>query len=725
MAEGEGAEPFNPQVQPTQDPNYAFWSRPSRPPMPDVSKETLFKGLGSALDQAASGADTFIKRGIIQPQVEQEAGAVRDQFVNSLNTARTQLAQNTTGTKQPSLTDESESSTTGLNIPGAVSQIGRNAQTLQGALDSGHISETYYYGQLNSLAKSLRAQYPGYRDYIDQELARVTGVHPANTYIRSLIGDINRQNAEKTSSQDKTMAALRSANEKGMPHANELMSAYSRGLVSEDYVNSAINKSFAFEYNLKYDDAQHKMAQNTREDDNRFYVDRSSKVADQMISTANEFQFTLAGHNPGTLLEMSQRKAGGEQFGDEDWQNLGQSELTLRTTMENQLYKYLATDAGDGMSYGDHMGMKPAEQAEWVKNKLAPIDANISAIKDKELGLLGAHAALNKAIIEDGKNKLLSDPDNAKLASAMDLIKTTGGENMMPMLSDQIVKNGTLGRVAGWLDEKQIKSVAQPDAARGQFTTLQGDITDGKNKKINEPKAYEGLLTNIKALNDPGVSTDAKAKLAHYYFDPKNFNLMPQFKEDTVDAQGNRIDGKYKAYTLLFNEATSKSMWSLSKKASDPNLWQNYENSARENAFRLFGDKIATLSDLQNDPIMTNAHFKYDSDRGLTLIDVNGQPMRGSVVARDAVSKINLMLNSLRAVEKPTGGDVDAFLLSSMQRLGLDPSKMEGLPARLAQAIIAAKPPKAPTESEALGSPYDPYGTKSKNKDTDRIQPGR
>ena len=721
MAQGEGGDVFNPQVQPTQDPNFAFWARPAQRQQPNISGETLFKGLGSAFDEGVRGADDFVKRGIIQPQVEQEAGEVRDQFVNSLTTAQAKIPLNTDA--KPSLSDAETPDKT--NIPGVVSRVGQQAQTLQGALDSGHISETYYYGQLNSLAKSLRAQYPGYRDYIDQELGRVTGVHPANQYIRSMIGDMNRQQTERKTEAEKTEAFIREGIREHVPNMDAMSDAFRAGKVTASQVEQYYTQQTAWKWNAEKAKAEHEQSTYTREDDNRFQTDQAGSFASNIVNNAVNLPLTLNGHTPGSFLELAQRQAGGkDQFSDEDWTGLAQSQLTLKNTLDGQLRKYLDSDSGNGLSFGARMGLDGTKKEEWIKSQLQPIENNIQAATNKDLGYIAGNAAMTKAMLADEEHKLVSKPDNFKMIAALDTIKKYGGENAMPLISDQLNKNGVLGRIAGWLDTKQVGAMAQPDSSKGVWNTLFGDTQDGKTKHVDDERGYAGLLTNVQHLNDPKVSIQTKVNLAHYYYDPQNSGLMPMYKEDTVDAKGNVVQGKYKAYTMLFNDSTSKAMHKLSKDSGDPNIWSNYESSAKENAFTLFGDKLATLQDIQSDPLMTNAHFKYDSERGLTMIDTDGKPMKGSVQARDAVAKVNLMLNSLRSVEKAAGGDTDAFLLDSIQKLGVDPSKMEGIPARIAQAIANSRGPKTPTESEALGSAYDPYNTKDKNKQQDRVQPG-
>src|ERR1700721_744825 len=714
---------FNPAPPPTQDPNFSFLSRPIQEPRPNVSGETLLAGTGKAVGEAVGAANQFVEKGLIQPQVEKEAGDIRDSFVDALNTARASMASPSSAADHPmSLIGGAGP----YNVPTAVGNLSHTAETLQGALDSGKISETYYYGQLNSLAKNLRAQYPGYRDYVDQELARVTGVHPANTYIRSLITDLNRMGEQKTSQIDKDLALGRDGIKEGIPHMADMMDGLKSGKVSSSEFNHYYNDSMAFKYKSAADDAAHKSQTNTREDDARYYTTKNNGVADWLVSNAMQMPFTLAGHTPGSVQELAERQGRGEKFEDADWTTLGQNYNVLKTRSELELRKFLSTDAGEGITNADPMAMSPTEQEDWIKSKLGPIDSTLKSINDKDLGLMNGHAMLNKAIMTDiQNNKFISDPDNARVSATLDWIHKVAPE-MVPLLTEQFVVNMNSG-VGGWLDVKQFNAAATPGAPKGFFHTLFGDITEGQQKKIQDADAYRKLLTGLSDLTNPGVPNEVKSNYAHYFFDGNTHQLMTGgvFKEDTVDRFGNKVEGKYKAYSGLFNAATANSMWKLQKDVNDPNLWQKYENSARENGFVLFRDKMKDLTDLQNNPTVQGIHFAYHTDKDgskLQLIGADGKPIErlapgdvtakhGNLTLQDSVDKINIMLKSLREVARPAHADIDGFLVDSLSRMGFDPTKTTGIPSQIMRAILASRSGPGPKDmKEALHGEFDPSG---------------
>jgi LAS superfamily LD-carboxypeptidase LdcB len=70
--------------------------------------------------------------------------------------------------------------------PEGLNQANEEIDRLTQAYQNGTLRESYYYAQLNSLVRSVKSRYPGYEDEIDQSIASITGVDPANAYISQL-----------------------------------------------------------------------------------------------------------------------------------------------------------------------------------------------------------------------------------------------------------------------------------------------------------------------------------------------------------------------------------------------------------------------------------------------------------------------------------------------------------------------------------------------------------
>src|SRR5688572_23739107 len=261
---------FNPNVPDSRDPNYLSYSRPISSPESNrtaeyegnVAKykgqaalhegeadmylgkaaqytgqglEALFKGIGDIFATGVKAADTYIKKNIDQ-DVYTMVDAERNAYTAELERAKEPGALPIGAMTGPALVDPKavpkEGSMNILNaeaqpIPQGIEQgISRISQLVE-ARQNGKLSETPYIGNLNSVAKALRAQYPGHRDYIDSKIAEVTGMTPANAYVRSLVHDLNAAMAGTKNDRDKLVdnliSDLRKANSEGVYGANDVI----------------------------------------------------------------------------------------------------------------------------------------------------------------------------------------------------------------------------------------------------------------------------------------------------------------------------------------------------------------------------------------------------------------------------------------------------------------------------------------------------------------------
>src|SRR6267142_1783757 len=186
---------FNPQITPLTE-NFREHSRVIEAPhiAPDTSTGTMLETIGKGIAGVSKIADDFMQQKV---KIEATTGvdAIRDITTRALETATQpqsvvpQPAQTGDGTKvaDPSLLDSNASADVPDAIDGGLKRIG--ALTNARMATSGR-NDTIYVQQLNSLAKNLRAQYPGYRQYIDEQISSLTGMNPANAYVNSLLSDL-------------------------------------------------------------------------------------------------------------------------------------------------------------------------------------------------------------------------------------------------------------------------------------------------------------------------------------------------------------------------------------------------------------------------------------------------------------------------------------------------------------------------------------------------------
>src|SRR5574337_583217 len=160
---------FNPQVPQANPEEFLRYSQGTHTIPVDKSTGILLDTAGNAISGVASLADQIVKQTIssdIQKGVDQQ----QSQFTGQLeNTAKSM----------------------GISTGNQGMDILPTGDQTQNIRAGNKINDTLYSANITSIAKQLRAQYPGYRDYIDTEISKVSGMPVANAYYKNLMQDIN------------------------------------------------------------------------------------------------------------------------------------------------------------------------------------------------------------------------------------------------------------------------------------------------------------------------------------------------------------------------------------------------------------------------------------------------------------------------------------------------------------------------------------------------------
>lgn len=145
---------FNPKVQDVGTTNYINYS----------SRSSGNQGWGTLFEGLVKGADKMIQRNLKQQVNEAFAGADAQLFGQSGETAQ---PGNDTAAPAPSTGQDNEVKPMPPTVPKPLKDGLDDMSTLTKAKDAGVFSERNYYTQVESRLKQLRAQFPGYNDYID------------------------------------------------------------------------------------------------------------------------------------------------------------------------------------------------------------------------------------------------------------------------------------------------------------------------------------------------------------------------------------------------------------------------------------------------------------------------------------------------------------------------------------------------------------------------------
>ncbi len=270
---------FDPPVQDTEGSAGEFlrWSHPISPIPPNESKAKAFEGAITAFEAGVKGLNKTAEE--VATNVGHDAGEdIQSKRVSDVQGQydQTFTGQQSTDTLTP---DKNSSGYDESSIPGPVKDGVTSAQNVRAAREQGglpgHIRETEYYKQLFMKASELRAQWPGYRDYIDKGFEKATGITPnANQYLKSMLADLNEAYGKKNEAANKVTSEL--YQNKQFPGVADgpgsILGRFSTGKLDNNQAMYELSKVVQFKGQAEYNKAlmeQHSLDKETAQDTGR------------------------------------------------------------------------------------------------------------------------------------------------------------------------------------------------------------------------------------------------------------------------------------------------------------------------------------------------------------------------------------------------------------------------------------------------------------------------
>src|SRR5882762_1187450 len=374
---------FNPEPPTINAPEWLRQSSPITQPESDKSAGMLLNTAGKALTDVVQIADTAVKEDI-KDKVDTGVDKLRDETTRQLIELRNTQIGNQAG-QQPSLLPDDGTAPPPASLQSGISRL----NTLGGGLTlkKEKSNDTLYSGALAAQAKQLRSQYPGYRDYIDEQIKSISGQDPANAYMKNLTEDINRASENNKTEVNATKGMIRGLVEQGFHDAGGVTAAqigalYDAGRISVPQVNAWVNSSKKLEYDVKLKTT---LRQDRQGDD----TDAASTATKDLSSTAAQtvsHNWTTMTIGKGTdtaegLFKFIQANAGNEGVKDEKSQAIGQQLVALRNQTAAQL---MAQANKDGTI--QKLGGDPAKAKAVIDGQLATFDMAIQSVFHKDWG---------------------------------------------------------------------------------------------------------------------------------------------------------------------------------------------------------------------------------------------------------------------------------------------------------------------------------------------------
>ncbi len=694
--------PFNPDVPKGSsignDPSYLGYSHPISPVEGDKTIGTALAGIGNLVEEGAKGIDLTV-RDIIDRSVHNQVDAVRDAYTNSLDQVKTITSGQPVNNPAASLMADNTSAKPPQPLGTGIDAV----NTLSSAFQAGKVSPTYYYGQLNALAKNLRNQYPGWRDFIDQKISEVSGGNPANEYVKSISADINNSLGLSKSEQEKNLSFLRE-------HANvdggaTLGLVFSGKMTPQEGVLN-ISKSLNHQYQLTISNLE---ANNTEKN-----LSVASDIQERGATEYVNNFFATKFNNSLTAATISGQKI------DDILNKVATGEMDrLPAAQKDQLLKLLIANRDTAVKEAKaHLmapdprnpgGKSPAfflkEKLDTVVNNGAKIyDLAIDRLTNDKYGEILDAARLSTGMVNDARLGLYTDPDIGHYQMQMNIINKDGGPEASKVYFNKVLSSGALPVYQRWIGQQTRGFMAQPDLRQtGNANTVLKSVFEAKKANVTDPNTYNYLMTmGPEMIANPKIGDGVKENLIHAYYDPSNNGLFNHIKLETQDPRtGASRPGRSFMYTKQFAPDVTKAVKAYADTHGEQ-FWHEYKDRA-ETAFgsEIFGDEIRNLNNVSLRP---DVRLTWDSDNhrwDLKPITPAGPKTGGSLAsptafrdyegynqAQRTINRLNMGIQSMVKIAEAdgrSGSDVDAYLMQLMVGMGFAPTKA---PQTLPEAML-------------------------------------
>jgi dsDNA-binding SOS-regulon protein len=630
--------PFNPEVQ--QTPGYLYGEESARaisPIAPDQSKEILLKGAGKALTGGVQVAEDFEHQSILTAE-HQGLDTINDQAISRLTEAKA----------NPSLLAKEE----GTAPPEAVKGLPSTLDKLDQARVNGKISQTYIDMQKDTLAKQLRSQYPGFREFIDESFSKSTREDPANRYISSLVGDINSLAAAGRAQKDKTEHFVMEGIDKGFDNWDTFANAWYKGKMTDDQIRS------------EYYRQSHEKALQQKEDHDIIHENHvresqqrtAENIVSERVNKGSVDYFDAHMTAFGTMADILKKTQGPMDS------QTAQQFATQVESGKNQWLIDMDRELGSPID-GDpkNPSYKTLLGPEKIKNLLAEganrFDLLGKMFTDERAGIATASTRMAKSAGDDARLQLL---DKNTAFGRTNLALTELSKSMAPssfekLISEIVIPGDYDKNLAAFIQSGKLSDMTQPDGPDKPHTATETitKVAGLGNKVTDKDKAdaVKDTLSTIDKLHDAGVDKETKQKIVTSFFSPGNREML------SLVARNNKMD----VLKQLANDQNAKEIYKLGDKS-----WSQYSDWVKSTfGTQVFPNEIRELNEIQSNPKLkigwNNEDHKIVLKGSLPEV-VKGSPSVEQGRAEQAVARINAGIDSIKGLAKYEKMDVNAYI---------------------------------------------------------------
>lgn len=694
---------FNPQGPQNQERDWTNVSRPISDIPADKSTALAISATGDALESGVKIAET-VQQDIIKEKTRAGVESLRDATTVAYDTTRAALIK---GEQPPT----AAANVAGLsllqkgnaNVPESLQAGLDRAEDLATARAQGTLraNDTLYTGALNALAKQLRAEYPGHKDFVDEQIARISGKNPANAYMDNLLTDISRL-ATGTDSMEKKIVSQAFQNS-GDPAVYMALKKYQmapKAPGSLDGLFNAVHGAEAEKLNHQ------KTMNDVQEQEAAGKIDLSKVRYQAQQSAAATFNrnfnglLETQGLTGAKITQIINESKTGQitSITPNQWESIAQQMEAMRDMSLNQVKSnFNAT----GISKRFATSGNTAEENTIINNEAQFFDRAIAAIRSPDKGTFFEMQRRAKGM-QDATNYQVMQTEMGEWLRKMDVIKEKAGPNWVSMVDATTLKANMLGRMTSWMNEKtQLAGVGEDPRLGNVGKSLTADIQQAKRIAAQgtqfDPRLYQDLVQNVDLItkaNEMGKPEVAK-ELVKYMFDPtRNADFVKQWSRDFKDSNGVEHKGYFAYYDLMTRPGIADAIHKL----GDREAWNMYKGWQETNFRQLFGNETQTLNDIvTSTKYPSTLHWNTESQSMEVVFKYPPQSTQDRDrmnYYRDAVSKLNNGLANISYMYGKEGTEPNEGIFTMLRQMEFKPNdRLTGssLPQQVLEAIAASQ----------------------------------
>lgn len=617
-------------------------------PKPDTATGTALKGIGDLLSQTVGVVDQANKTAI-----DRELYAAVDEQRDEQGVGVVASNPNVLIPQDATTVDNAKTQP----LPPSIGATEASVARLTAAYKDGKISDTYYWAQVESKVRSIRARYPGYREEIDKKVSSITGTTPANALRRSLLEDLNSKKSAAQTAEEKWQAAVEKDKEWMTPEQ------YLRAKQSKDpserlTIQSEVQQRQSTD--KKYASLQAalsaKKAQNQDVRDEA-YSQVTTRANDFVLSTIN------GGLAAAKDLEKLLEGGAGKVRTPEEQQQIRATFNALKLQVTTGLQKIYTNKFGDG-SNNSYAGLiaEPGKLEALTKQAMVPLEAMEKSLTDGDFGTFNMDKNLIQGIENANVRALL---ENVPEFQALQAARKIMGDQL-PTWLNSVEGAATLNNAAKAMNQIVLMKIGNGSIKSG----IEG-LRELQRAGIKDPAAYKAnIQQSINALKDPKAPDAVLNTVGTAYFGEANKNFATEFKTEKQQRQ-------------VFGQLTSPEITkNLSdRKGTNPDVWNSYKTWAGTTFNALNRQTVADIKELGSRSDI-GIKFIPREDGTITFEQPPLSGTQGQVTslgvwennrrrAQELVDKFNSGVQSLSPIIKADGGKITQELDSFYKNMGI------------------------------------------------------